>query len=304
MRAVDNYDASKGVLFATHAWSWIKERIIREGNRASNTIVTPSNVAEARMKINKVRNEYIKTTGKFPTVDELVSLCSVKASLVRDIVTSSGQVQSSIDATISSDEGDEMTTQDLVGGNSLLTDMLSDSNMAILQHIVSELPVNERFVVSAILGLEDFENYTFGDLVGLVQNESGRTLNEQSSINRFYHRIIDKISTQIKDTVSPGWNKTVKQRKEFKSQELTFELLLSLTDVETLMQKISTLHENEQFILGAVHGLLDDDETWELSDLVGMVCDADGTVLETLSYVQAEYNNILRELLYKIKEDM
>lgn len=300
LKAIENYKREKKVLFGTHAWAWIKQSILREGNKQGNIIQVPSHVAEARMKVNKMRNRFMKETGKFPTADDLSVLCkTVDKSLITHILEEIGTIAGSIDSPISGSEGEELSAHDVHGGKHLITELLSDHNVTILRNAMTQLHPNERLMLELILGLgDDGEAYSCPELVGIVKDSDGVLLRNAASINRHYHKALQKILA----TVSP--NKTQRPvKKEKPKQELTFELLLGYVSLDVMFSMIEELHHNEQFILQAVNGLLDgDDDTWDFDELAGNVCDSQDTPLDTAAHVRAEYKQILRTLELQIKQ--
>ncbi|AUS02699.1 RNA polymerase sigma-70 region 2 [Vibrio phage 2.275.O._10N.286.54.E11] len=291
LTAINKFDDNQKVQFSTYAWTWIKQAIIEEGNEAGNVIRVPRHVAEARMKVNKVRNRFMKEEGRFPSIEEMVKLCkTVKKDLVEYIIAGQGTVSGSIDAPVSA--GDEaLSAHDIHGGPELIAGMVGEHNMQLLVKAIATMHPNEQFMLNAVFGLtEDHEAYNFSELVGCVERADGATLNNVTSVSRQYHALVKVLIDRIDD-------ERIKAYHAPKKVELTFETLLARTTPSVLMREINKLHYNEQFIIQAHNGLLeDDDESWSLEDMVGNVFDSQETPLETVSQVRAEYKSLLRWL--------
>ena len=299
LNAMGNFDRNMKAKFSTHAWNWIKQSILREGNKQGNIIQTPSNIAEARMKINKVKSQFEKDNGRFATAEDIVKLTNLKLSEVQHILQQQGTVASSLDAPVATDE-DKMDAHALHGGAALDASMLEEHNLQLLKQALEHLHPNQRILIECRLGLnENNYVYSYEELSGIVRSVKGKILGSPSTVKNHYDMAISEILKHIKQGTtaksSPKVTKTV--TPQIATKELSFRDILQEFSPEDVLVAISKLHPNEAFILESINGIKsNDNKVYSFESLAGKVQDSQGTTIEKSTQVKAEYRQILLTL--------
>lgn len=142
MKAVDNFDSTKGVKFSTYAAMWIRSYIYKAVNSQSRDIRIPENVYADYRLIEKVSNDLAQNTGKMPTIEEI----SIESKLTIKRIE---KIRSYFSASVSYDA----TVKDT--DDTHLIDVLSDSE----DDEISTTVENEWLVDDALRVLKEQESY-------------------------------------------------------------------------------------------------------------------------------------------------
>lgn len=190
IKAVDRFDAERGICFSTYAIYWIKQAISRLIVKQEKIVRLPVALAEkASVVFEAMRICYLKTE-RWPSVAELKACCDLTEQEIKTI-SSYYQSTHSLDATI----GDEDDGLDLMAKMqqhqfSLPLDELIDNDLAqYVDKAVASLPEKQAAILTMRFGLRDHTEMTLQavadqlhvtrERVRQIQNEALKKLKQQ-----------------------------------------------------------------------------------------------------------------------------
>ena len=182
LKAIDNFDLSYGVKFSTYCVPMIQGEIKRYLRDNSSLRISRS-IKDLSYKIMKLKDEYLISYGKEPTVDYLANALGVEPMDVINAVESMRDPISIFEA-IYNDGGDTI----------YLCDQIEDKKNN--NDIATKLAVE-----NAIYELEDREQYILDQrfVIGKTQMEIAEELGiSQAQISRIEKNSISKIKNSLK----------------------------------------------------------------------------------------------------------
>ena len=175
IKAVDNFDESKGFLFSTYAVPVIMgeiRRLFRDGG----AVKVSRSLKEKSIKVQAIREKFIKKELREPTVSELSELCGIETEELSEVLNVINPVVSLSCATEDGDETIDIPVDD--------TDKLFDR--LSVHHAIRDLSNDELLLIK----------YRFYE--GKTQYESAKLLGiSQVQVSRREKQLLAKLRTRL-----------------------------------------------------------------------------------------------------------
>ncbi|GAA3207983.1 SigB/SigF/SigG family RNA polymerase sigma factor [Dactylosporangium siamense] len=187
VKAVDGFDAVRGVEFGTYATPTVIGEIKRHFRDRNAGIRLPRRLQELRLAANRARDDLTQTLGHAPSAPELAAHLDVDTGQILEMMESTGSTRPlSLDLPVSGAD-DEQTLGDTVGAEDPRLDLVDDR--ATLQAIIARLPEREQ----RILSLRFYGNQSQSEIaleVGLSQMHVSRLL--RHSLDYLHRHLTDR----------------------------------------------------------------------------------------------------------------
>ena len=175
IKAVDNFDESKGFLFSTYAVPVIMgeiRRLFRDGG----AVKVSRSLKEKSIKVQAIREKFIKKELREPTVSELSELCGIETEELSEVLNVINPV---VSLSCTTEDGDE-TIDIPVDDTDKLFDRLS------VHHAIKDLSNDELLLIK----------YRFFE--GKTQCESAKLLGiSQVQVSRREKQLLAKLRTRL-----------------------------------------------------------------------------------------------------------
>lgn len=175
IKAVDNFDESKGFLFSTYAVPVIMgeiRRLFRDGG----AVKVSRSLKEKSIKVQAIREKFIKKELREPTVNELSELCGIETEEMSEVLNVINPV---VSLSCTTEDGDE-TIDIPVDDTDKLFDRLS------VHHAIKDLSNDELLLIK----------YRFYE--GKTQCESAKLLGiSQVQVSRREKQLLAKLRTRL-----------------------------------------------------------------------------------------------------------
>lgn len=175
IKAVDNFDESKGFLFSTYAVPVIMgeiRRLFRDGG----AVKVSRSLKEKSIKVQAIREKFIKKELREPTVSELSELCGIETEELSEVLNVINPV---VSLSCTTEDGDE-TIDIPVDDTDKLFDRLS------VHHAIRDLSNDELLLIK----------YRFYE--GKTQCESAKLLGiSQVQVSRREKQLLAKLRTRL-----------------------------------------------------------------------------------------------------------
>ncbi len=175
IKAVDNFDESKGFLFSTYAVPVIMgeiRRLFRDGG----AVKVSRSLKEKSIKVQAIREKFIKKELREPTVSELSELCGIETEELSEVLNVINPV---VSLSCTTEDGDE-TIDIPVDDTDKLFDRLS------VHHAIRDLSNDELLLIK----------YRFYE--GKTQCESAKLLGiSQVQVSRREKQLLAKLRTKL-----------------------------------------------------------------------------------------------------------
>ena len=176
IKAIDRYDASRNVPFASYATPTILGEIKRYFRDVTWTIRVPRRLQEARVELAKATEELRSRLGRTPTTRELSELmCLTEEEVIEARKASNGYTSSSLDAALSSDAGAEGETvlADVIGSDDPGLELVDD--LSSLAPLIAQLDERERKIIH-MRYVEERTQAEIGEELGISQMHVSRLI--------------------------------------------------------------------------------------------------------------------------------
>ncbi len=190
IKAVDRFDAERGICFSTYAIYWIRQAISRLIVKQEKIVRLPVALAEKSATVfEAMRNCYLKYE-RWPNLAELKAACDLSEQDIKTI-SSYYQATHSLDAAIGDDDDNlELMAKMQQHQFSLPLDELIDQDLAqYVDKAVASLPEKQAAILTMRFGLRDQTEMTLQavadqlhvtrERVRQIQNEALKKLKQQ-----------------------------------------------------------------------------------------------------------------------------
>ena len=165
VKAAQRFDSTKGFKFISYAVWWIRQSIMQAIVDHARLVRLPLNKVGAYNKLSKAAVKFEQEHSRQPTPDELADLTDFKASLITELINSSGRPVS-MDAPFTDDDdgntiGNLMWDEDQENPDGRL---LVESIRKEVQSMLEKLPDREASIVECYFGLNGNNRHTLEEI--------------------------------------------------------------------------------------------------------------------------------------------
>ncbi|WP_432127787.1 RNA polymerase sigma factor SigF [Streptomyces sp. bgisy082] len=191
IKAIDRFDLSREVEFATFAVPYIVGEIKRFFRDTTWAVHVPRRLQEARVELAKATDELSSRLGRAPKVAELALLMGLpEEEVVEAQIASNGYNSTSLDAAINGgDEEDEAALADFIGGEDPALELFEDFHT--LAPLVVALDERDRLLLH-LRFVEELTQAQIGERLGVSQMHVSRLL--ARSLNRLREGMLGRPS--------------------------------------------------------------------------------------------------------------
>ncbi len=170
IKAVDRFDASRGICFSTYAVFWIKQAISRLILKQEKVVRLPVALAEKASVVFEAMRNFFLECNRWPSLEELRASCDLS---MEDIKTISNYYQDthSLDAAISED-ADDLSLLDKLRQTqfpSPLSDLIEHNLSDYVERLILGLPEKEAAIITMRFGLRNHSEMTLQAIADQLQ---------------------------------------------------------------------------------------------------------------------------------------
>ncbi|MEU8760313.1 RNA polymerase sigma factor SigF [Streptomyces sp. NPDC048659] len=175
IKAIDRFELSREVEFATFAVPYIVGEIKRFFRDTSWAVHVPRRLQEARVELAKATEELSSRLGRTPTAKELAALMSLSEEEVTEArLASNGYNSSSLDAALGGeDEDGDASLADFIGTEDPAMELVEDFHS--LAPLIADLDERDRTIIH-LRFVEELTQAQIGERLGCSQMHVSRLL--------------------------------------------------------------------------------------------------------------------------------
>ncbi|MCZ4103761.1 MULTISPECIES: RNA polymerase sigma factor SigF [Streptomyces] len=176
IKAIDRFELSREVEFATFAVPYISGEIKRFFRDTSWAVHVPRRLQELRLELTKASEELSDRLGREATTSELAAFLDLTpAQVIEGLVAASGYTAGTIDIpSIANDGGQERALADRIGD--LDPALEGVENLLTLKPLIAALPERDRRILNMRFG-QEMTQAEIGTELGVSQMQVSRLLN-------------------------------------------------------------------------------------------------------------------------------
>ncbi|MEW6104768.1 MAG: sigma-70 family RNA polymerase sigma factor [Bacillota bacterium] len=167
LRAVERYDAARGVPFVHYAASVILGEM-RQLLRSGFAVKLPRTLADVRSRVKVAREHFLATRGREPTVDELAGRLGFRTDRVSDVLAMQATV--SLDAPARSSDDEELCPMERVAADDSWQERVEAR--VDLELLLSRLSERDRMIVR--LRARGLQQRQIAEKLGITQQAISR----------------------------------------------------------------------------------------------------------------------------------
>ncbi|MFG2638779.1 SigB/SigF/SigG family RNA polymerase sigma factor [Streptomyces sp. NPDC048362] len=174
IKAIDRFDLSRGVEFASFAVPFIVGEIKRFFRDSTWAVHVPRRLQEARIQLSHATEELLSRLGRTPTIQELSEAMSLPEEEVREArLAANAYSTASLDAVISRGNEGETTAQECIGTEDRALQRVEDLHS--LASLVADLCERDQQIIY-LRFVEELSQAQIGKRLGISQMHVSRLL--------------------------------------------------------------------------------------------------------------------------------
>jgi RNA polymerase primary sigma factor len=192
IKASERYNFNKGFRFTTYAYWWIQQAIKESLSDKRGVVRLPNNINERILKIDRVKQDFFKSHGCYPSRSEIQSLTGLDSKHI-EAVEGIGNLADSLHEPVF-DEGLSLeevhSKEDTLENPSEHHDIQMNQNF--VEAIIEKLPERQQFIIRLYHGIGISQTFPFKE----IAPQLGITLERTRQL---YHESIRALKELVKE---------------------------------------------------------------------------------------------------------